>query len=120
LRLCHPLQDEEFNKQYLVVLEGNSKLKVFSIVTLKLIFQKDVFCQKSQFITIETDDLNEYLMMKTMNKASKKVENIDLLKVNKDYYYSPNIDFEAYSQSFFMFDIEVGIRNNLQLFPSHS
>ena len=64
LRLCHPLQGNDFNKQYLVVLnetlEENKDgrkvfLKVYNILNMREIFSKEMYRPKDQLIEICCD-----------------------------------------------------------------
>lgn len=42
------------------------------------------------------------------------------MKINGDYYYSKDENYFESHESFFNFDIMIGLDKNLKLFPSHS
>lgn len=52
-------------------------------------------------------------MLRTYHKQTNKTIRNSLLKVNKEYYLKESKD------PFFLFDIEVGLKEDLILFPTH-
>jgi len=102
-------------REYLAIIVMNRWLKVYDLLTLKQIYEIEVVVGRGKDkVEIKTDPLNEFLLLRIWDPQKNVTVRNSLLKINKEYYQS-----DKSKHPFFLFDIEVGLTEDLMLFPTH-
>lgn len=60
------------------------------------------------------DPLYEYLMVRILDSKTNSTHKNSLMKINQDFYRG------AAKEPFFLFDIEIGLKHDFILYPTHT
>jgi hypothetical protein len=104
---------ETESKEFLVLVEGRQSLKVFDIFDLEPILELELCFEAGEEVEMKIDPLHEYLLIRYFDVASRKTTRNHLLRINQDFYKG------AAKEPFFLFDIEISLKEDFILFPTH-
>lgn len=86
-------------------------------MSLRIVFEMQIAVEKDEQVSIKSDPLNEYVIIQIWDSKSKATISNHLLKVNKRYFTEQPLALA--NEPFFLFEIELGIKEDLFLFPTH-
>jgi hypothetical protein len=97
-------------REYVVVLCGNSHLKVYNLISLKQIAEIELILKAGEFAEIEADIYCECLLVRVVSESTLDITRNYIYKINSQAYYAETTNYFSEDQPFFIYRLEITIK----------